>query len=354
MSTPTPRLLVVSAGSIGRRHLRVARELLPGAEIAVLRRPETAEDPAPEGADHQFGEMAAALDFAPQIAIVASPAPFRIAAAAALYANGAHLLLEKPLAADPAAARDFVAVASGSGQGPIVRVGYNLRFAPLLAAARAALTEGKIGTPCLARFEVGQYLPDWRPGADYRIGVSAQSALGGGALLELSHEIDLALWMLGPPKTIAASVGRVGRLAIDVEDHATIVMDRPGLSTALHLDFLQRVPRRRLMVVGDAATLEVDMIAQSGVLRRPSGDNPLAAVKPSSGDNAYLRQLDAFCAAALPGYSPRYGAAPLGAGLAEAMAALEIVETARQSAQQGRRLRFEPGSFATWPRADPI
>ena len=34
---------------------------------------------------------------------------------------------------------------------------------------------------------VGQYLPDWRAG-DYRVTVSASKDLGGGALLELSHE----------------------------------------------------------------------------------------------------------------------------------------------------------------------
>ena len=45
--------------------------------------------------------------------------------------------------------------------------------------------------------EVGQYLPDWRPGTDYKSGVSAQKDLGGGALLELSHELDYLQWFFG-------------------------------------------------------------------------------------------------------------------------------------------------------------
>ena len=42
-----PRLLLVSLGAIGRRHLRNARALVPDAEIAVLRRPESAGSRTP-------------------------------------------------------------------------------------------------------------------------------------------------------------------------------------------------------------------------------------------------------------------------------------------------------------------
>ena len=40
-----------------------------------------------------------------------------------------------------------------------------------------------MGRPLTLRAEVGQYLPDWRPGTDYRTGVSASRDQGGGALL---------------------------------------------------------------------------------------------------------------------------------------------------------------------------
>ena len=74
---------------------------------------------------------------------------------------------------------------------------YNLRFLPSLQAYRERIQFGVIGKVLSVRCEIGQYLPSWRPGSDYRQAVSASRALGGGALLELSHEIDYLRWIFG-------------------------------------------------------------------------------------------------------------------------------------------------------------
>ena len=47
------------------------------------------------------------------------------------------------------------------------------------------------------RAEYGQYLPAWRPSRDYRETYTAQSAQGGGILLDASHEIDYVRWIGG-------------------------------------------------------------------------------------------------------------------------------------------------------------
>ena len=41
------------------------------------------------------------------------------------------------------------------------------------------------------RCDVGQYLPNWRADKNYSKSVSAKKDLGGGVLLELSHELEL-------------------------------------------------------------------------------------------------------------------------------------------------------------------
>lgn len=339
-----PRLLIASLGSIGQRHLRVARMLLPDAKIAVLRRAEMASAPAPEGADQVFGALDAAAAFAPHAAIIATPAPFRPVVAQALVQADAHLLLEKPLAATVAEANGFVVDAAARDR--VLQVGYLLRFSPILGAARRLLVAGEIGAPRLARFEVGQFLPDWRPDADYRDGVSARSALGGGALLELSHEIDLALWMLGAPRTVTASLGQVSDLQIDVEDYATLVLDRPGLSATVQLDMLQRTPRRRLALIGSEGTIEVDLIAQTGVLRDPRGETPLDAAPTHARDELFLRQFDAFCSRTIEGYRPRYADSPAPCDLRQAADVLAVVDAARQAAATGRRQPLGLSAFA--------
>ena len=89
------RALIVGLGSIGKRHLRLLRAALPEADIRVLRHARC-DDPI-EHADGCFDRLDAACDFAPQLAIIASPAPFHITAARALAQSGAHLLVEKPI-----------------------------------------------------------------------------------------------------------------------------------------------------------------------------------------------------------------------------------------------------------------
>jgi predicted dehydrogenase len=124
---------------------------------------------------------------------------------------------------------------------------------------REALAEGRIGRPLVLRAEAGQYLPDWRPGRDYRQTVSAKSVLGGGAVLELSHELDYARWLVGDVEAVAAQVAKVSDLEIDVEDVAQIILKfKSGAIGCIHLDMIQRPPTRACRVTGTEGTLAWD------------------------------------------------------------------------------------------------
>ncbi len=61
-----------------------------------------------------------------------------------------------------------------------------------------------IGQTLYTSVECGSYLPDWRPGNNYKKSVSAKKDLGGGVLLELSHELDYIRWIFGEIKNIYA------------------------------------------------------------------------------------------------------------------------------------------------------
>jgi predicted dehydrogenase len=70
-------------------------------------------------------------------------------------------------------------------------------FLPSLIEFKRQIFSEKLGKIYSIRAEIGQYLPGWRPESDYRICVSVQQKLGGGVLLELSHEIDYLSWIFG-------------------------------------------------------------------------------------------------------------------------------------------------------------
>ena len=75
-----------------------------------------------------------------------------------------------------------------------------------------------------AHVEAGSYLPDWRPWQDYRKSYTARRELGGGILLDGSHEIDYMTWLFGAPRELACMADHVSELEVNVEDCATILM----------------------------------------------------------------------------------------------------------------------------------
>jgi predicted dehydrogenase len=155
-----------------------------------------------------------------RIAHSTGPASIHLSHAHEAAAAGAHLFIEKPLANTADGIPSLLAECRAKGL--TVLVAYNFRFYPPLQILRDAVLSGRIGRVVSVRAEVGQYLPDWRPGADYRQGVTARAELGGGALLELSHEIDYIRWIIGEVTAVGARVARLGNLEIDVEDVAEI------------------------------------------------------------------------------------------------------------------------------------
>jgi predicted dehydrogenase len=138
-------------------------------------------------------------------------------------------------------------------------VGYNLRFHLPLQELKQCVREGRIGKLLSIRAEVGQYLPEWRPGTDYRASVSARRDLGGGAVLELSHELDYVLWLAGEATSVTAQAGRLSDLEIDVEDTADIILKfASGAQGSIHLDMVQQPSTRCCKVVGTEGTVTWD------------------------------------------------------------------------------------------------
>ena len=90
----------------------------------------------------------------------------RVALATTLAEHGMHLLLEKPLGHDLTGVVPLLDLCRVRRL--TLMTGYNLRFSPSLREAKHLIESGFVGHILGARAEVGQYLPDWRPGSDYR------------------------------------------------------------------------------------------------------------------------------------------------------------------------------------------
>ncbi len=242
------RGLVIGYGSIGERHARVL-EALGFAVSVVSRRREG-------GGRAVFASMDEAQSAGPADYVVVADETGRHAETLAGLAASGHrgsVLVEKPLfaAASPLPAHRF----GRAG------VGYNLRFHPALRALRAALA----GRPVqMANFYAGQHLGDWRPGRDMARTYSASRAAGGGVLRDLSHELDLATWLFGPWRRVAAVGGRLGSVTVDADDGWGILLGCEGCPVVtIELNSLDRSGRRVVTVQADGETLRADLVAST-------------------------------------------------------------------------------------------
>ncbi len=142
-----------------------------------------------------------------------------------------------------------------------VYIGYVLRFHPLLDKLKKLLKNEKILT---ANISCGQYLPTWRPNADYKECYSAKKSQGGGVLLDLSHEIDYAQWLCGKIIDIKSYQTHISDLRIDSDDIMTLIgKTQKGVIVNISIDYISKIANRRLLINTVENTYDLDLIANT-------------------------------------------------------------------------------------------
>ncbi len=324
------KFLVVGCGSIGKRHLRNLRAL-GYDDILVLRsRRKDVDVIEREFGAVSFFDLDQALAEKPDIVIIANPTHLHVPVALAAARSGAHLFIEKPLSLSLDGVAELLALIKQNSLQAMVA--YPLRFHPGLRKMRSLLQEGAIGKPLYVHAEVGSYLPDWRPGSDYRQLYSAHADQGGGVILDLSHELDYLFWLFGAPRRLSAHAQRTGALEIHAEDSADILMETAdGLNIALHLDYLQRPPVRQCKVVGAEGTLVWDYMSGEVRAYQAASDEWVQFNFDGERNEMYIAELRHFIAAV-------ENDSKLLIPLEQGVRVLQICLTAKKSAQAGRRV----------------
>jgi predicted dehydrogenase len=297
------KALVVGYGSIGQRHERLLRHL--GLETAIVSKRTHA------GRRDAYSDLASAVsDWNPDYVVIAN-ATADHRESLDILATGRFagtVLIEKPLFGSPAdlPAHHFARCA----------VAYNFRFHPLLTRLKALLAAESAVT---AQVHVGQHLSQWRS-TDYRTSYSASRQAGGGALRDLSHEIDYALWLFGPWQKLTAMGGHFSELEIDSDDSYSLLLETaycPSLS--IHVNYLDRIPRRDVHINTRSHTLKLDLIAG-----RLDVDGETIETCAMERDATYLAQHKAMLA----------GDATRTCSLEQGLEVLTVIEAAERASNQ--------------------
>lgn len=316
------RALIVGVGSIGRRHASNLRAL--GVEDIALCDPHQ-----PVGLNSEltgapwYSTLQEGFAWGPTAVFVTNPSSMHRDTAWRAAEQGCHLFIEKPVSHESQGVDQLIAEVERRKL--VAMVGCNMRFHPGPAMVKRLIDSGSIGSIIAARLYTGSYLPGWRPAVDYRLSYSAHVELGGGAMLDCIHEIDLALWYLGPAALHAAALLPARTINLKVEGVAELLLRHDsGALSSVHLNFVQRDYRRGCHVIGEQGTIYWDYSEPTVNIQR--GDrverHPLDTAWEVN--QMYVDELAHFLDKVQSRRAPT-------ATIADGLAALQIVEEARAS-----------------------
>ena len=328
------RILIVGTGSAGSRHLYLAKNLFPEAEIKVLKLNKSEGDLETTG--KTLRTLDDALKFKPQIAIIANPSTFHVDVAMSLASIGSHLLIEKPISNSIDKVLELIALCREKNL--VLMTGYNLRFLPSLISFKRFLDESYAGEIFSVRTDVGQYLPNWRPSRNYQDSVSANKSLGGGVILELSHEIDYLRWIFGEVEWVSGILTKQSNLEIDVEDTAHITLGmfahetRKQLIISANLDFVRHDSTRMCIAICENGSLRWDGIVGEVAFMKPDSHTwEVIFSETVTSDYTYRKEWENFVKCIIQNETP------VVTGL-DGLKTVEIVEAIRESSKLGNRV----------------
>jgi len=255
------KVVILGCGSIGQRHARNLRELGITDLLLVDSQIERAASVARELDAKAFDVTVKAYEEKPEIALICVPTSMHLRLTQEALQNNCHLFIEKPLSDSMEGVLPFVRAAEARER--VMLVGYNFRFDPIVNQVQEWLSQRKIGRITSARFHFGSYLPWRHPWEDYRLGYGARREMGGGAILDAVHELDMALLLFGKPDVIYCAGGKYSDLEMDAEDLAEILMSYPDKIVSVHLDYIERPAARRCEIIGTQGRIEADLFGRT-------------------------------------------------------------------------------------------
>jgi predicted dehydrogenase len=290
-------IFIVGFGSIGKRHFQVITKVLPKVNIYLVHH--SADSPFGGHERRTFGgheritgefptysDAFLALEHGtvpfPDLVFICNPSSFHLDVAwkfaklqnpkwkssflkdpSFSQKTVKGIFIEKPISNSTKGVSEFLGYCMDKNI--VVQVGYMLRFTHTLQSLKHILETNTLGDIYSVQTSFGEYLPGWRNSANYAKEVSAQKSMGGGVILEISHEFDYLSWLFGTPVSVKCIASKQSNLEIDVEDTADFLLQFPTncttenslpryLTANIHIDMLDIKPHRTLRVVCEYGT----------------------------------------------------------------------------------------------------
>lgn len=129
----------------------------------------------------------------------------------------------------------------------------------------------------------------WRTNQDYKESYSAYQSMGGGVDLDLIHEWDYVIDLLGLPQKVKSLKSKVSTLDIDSYDIAIYIAQFSDTLVEIHLDYFGQAPLRYARVI-DAKKTQVFNFLNGSIIDETNNNKKIINAK----DNYHLEEINYF------------------------------------------------------------
>jgi len=236
------KICIIGLGSIGQRHLRNVDFVLKGRgltatyDVVEPRELDYLDAETRKLVANRFATPAEIGDY--DLVWITNPSQVHHETLKAVRNKARHCLVEKPVFTRALSDADLAPFADETK----FYVACPMRHTRTFRWLSDFVRQNRV---YCARAMCSSYLPEWRPGTDYRRTYAAQPG-SGGVKLDLVHELDYLFALFGMPAESRLEEGRFSHLEIASSDVVSFVAKYPDKTLELHLDYFGRVARRQI------------------------------------------------------------------------------------------------------------
>jgi predicted dehydrogenase len=226
--------LIVGCGSIGQRHIDNLLSLgqknikIYDTDCVLVKK-----------ISKKFNvEQLKTLDFKNiNCTLICTPPSTHLSIAKKALTESSHIFIEKPLSNSLKDVNNIIKIAKKNSLN--IFVGYVFRFDYGLQKIKKLLTQNIVGKIISFDAYEGWYLPNWRAWQDHTKSYTGSKQLGGGIILDGSHELNYILWLVGEIKQVFSYFTSIPSLKVKAEGIAEILLVSKSNSIGrIHLDFI--------------------------------------------------------------------------------------------------------------------
>ena len=223
--------MIIGYGSAGRRFAKLEDKNFKKFEIFIFKKQNNINY-------NVIRNIKEINNINPDFIIICSPTKFHFEYLSFInkYFKRKNILIEKPL---------FHTFKNLKAIKNKIFVGYNMRSLKIIKYLKSIIKKNRKKLRYI-EFINHSYLPNWRKNIDYKKSSSAKKKLAGGVILDCSHEIDLATWLLGKIKIFLFKKSKKSNLKIQTEDNCVALGKQKNTTVRIDLNYTSLKKKRKI------------------------------------------------------------------------------------------------------------